>query len=69
MGIHVTVRQVPGTSKTIELDEGSTVQDLMAVVGATERASARINHGDVAPSDTLLEDGDTALVTENVAGA
>ncbi len=68
MGIHITLRNVPGTQQTIELPVGSSMADLSKHIEDFEGKVVRVNGAEVAP-ETPLKDGDRAVASRAPRGA
>lgn len=64
ISIQLTVNQGDGTTRTVNAQDGVTLQDFLALQGYDnpDRYAARVNRREVDPSE-ILQDGDRVSVT------
>ena len=64
----ITVRNTPGTKKTINLEEGAVLSDLDGYIANFTGVQVRVN-GQTVPNDTPLAAGDKVQATRAPKGA
>ncbi len=64
----ITVRNTPGTKKTIILEDGAVLSDLESHIANFKGVQVRVN-GEVAKADAPLKSGDAVSATRAPKGA